>query len=361
MTVHPGLFCAALAAALCTAALAAPRTFVASVGNDANTCSIAQPCRSFSAALSHTDAGGEIVVLDSAGYGPVTITKSVTIEAPAGVLAGISVPFNQTGVVVDAPGSSVVLRGLRIAGAQASDVGIDYQAGIELRVERCVVEGLGDIGVSATAFAGRVAIADTVIRNNGAGVLINGIDHFVSERTTVDRNALDGYFLTREHSGRVYVLIVDGSVTNNGGNGVIAFQTGVSNQLSVTISRTAFLYNSQSLANGSQIHFFATGSGAVTGSVDHTTIAGLRGIRAETSGSGIVSLAASSNTISDHFATGILATGAGVDVVATANVIHNGAVGMAGLGSASVRTTGDNVLFNNTNNFGTGVSAIGKF
>src|SRR5437867_2076048 len=49
---------------------ASPRTFVSFAGVDSNPCSRPAPCRSFSAALAQTMAGGVIVVLDSAGYGP---------------------------------------------------------------------------------------------------------------------------------------------------------------------------------------------------------------------------------------------------------------------------------------------------
>jgi len=64
------------------AAATAQRTFVASTGNDAAPCSLAQPCRGFARAITQTNAGGEVIVLDSAGYGPVTITKSVSLIAP---------------------------------------------------------------------------------------------------------------------------------------------------------------------------------------------------------------------------------------------------------------------------------------
>ncbi len=68
----------------------AQRTFVASSGADTNSCAITQPCRSFASAIALTAAGGEVIVLDSAGYGPVTITQSVSIIAPPGVYAGIT-------------------------------------------------------------------------------------------------------------------------------------------------------------------------------------------------------------------------------------------------------------------------------
>ena len=35
------------------------------------TCSLATPCRTFNAAIGVVNAGGEVVILDTAGYGPV--------------------------------------------------------------------------------------------------------------------------------------------------------------------------------------------------------------------------------------------------------------------------------------------------
>jgi hypothetical protein len=79
-------------------AFAAQRTFVASTGLDVNPCSITQPCRAFAAALALTDPDGEIIVKDSAGYGRVTIDRSVTITSPPGIYAGISVLAGTNGI-----------------------------------------------------------------------------------------------------------------------------------------------------------------------------------------------------------------------------------------------------------------------
>ena len=107
--------CSELAVAPRAAYALAQRTFVASNGNDANACSLAAPCRGFARAITQTSANGEIIVLDSAGYGAVTIDRSVTITAPAGVYAGISV-FTGAGITVATPGAAVTLRGLTING-----------------------------------------------------------------------------------------------------------------------------------------------------------------------------------------------------------------------------------------------------
>ena len=71
-------------------AVAPQRTFVsAQTGNDANTannCSLTQPCRNFNAAIGVVNAGGEVVALDSGGYGATTISKAVTLTSPLGSL-----------------------------------------------------------------------------------------------------------------------------------------------------------------------------------------------------------------------------------------------------------------------------------
>lgn len=66
------------------------RTFVATTGSDANPCTRVAPCRMFSAALLQTASRGEIVALDSGGYGAVVINEAVTIAAAPGVHASIS-------------------------------------------------------------------------------------------------------------------------------------------------------------------------------------------------------------------------------------------------------------------------------
>ena len=92
------VFAALLASLSGAVAGASPVTYVATYGVDSATCSLAQPCRSFAGALPQTNDGGQIVVLDSGGYGPVQIDKSVSIVAPEGVYAGISV-FTGVGVL----------------------------------------------------------------------------------------------------------------------------------------------------------------------------------------------------------------------------------------------------------------------
>src|SRR5436309_2080842 len=111
-----------LFAAVCLIAVpAAPgfaqsnRTFVSGSGNDTGntTCSRTSPCRSFGAAIGLTNAGGEMVVLDSAGYGPFTIGKAISISAE-GVEAAITATTTDAITINAGPSDVVNLRSLTI-------------------------------------------------------------------------------------------------------------------------------------------------------------------------------------------------------------------------------------------------------
>src|SRR3977135_2149807 len=81
------------------------RTYVSALGSDSNPCTASSPCASFQAALARTTAGGEIFVLNSADYGPVTINKAVTITSE-GAVAGIMAK-NGIGIRIVAGGAAV--------------------------------------------------------------------------------------------------------------------------------------------------------------------------------------------------------------------------------------------------------------
>ena len=114
------------------ASATAQRTFVASTGNDANPCSLPQPCRGFARAVSQTSPSGEVIVLDSAGYGPVSIAKSVSIIAPPGVYAGVTVPAGGIGIDVFTPGVTVVIQG-----PQGEDATLTDDKGAKLFTVTC--------------------------------------------------------------------------------------------------------------------------------------------------------------------------------------------------------------------------------
>src|SRR5471032_3621638 len=105
----------ALASMLSTAPSQAQngRSFVSGHGSDAAACTLAAPCRTLAHALSLTNAGGEIDVLDPAGYGSLTIDRAISIVNDGVGTAGVIVPSGGVGITINAGSNDdVSLRGL---------------------------------------------------------------------------------------------------------------------------------------------------------------------------------------------------------------------------------------------------------
>src|SRR3954471_14177963 len=93
------------------------KIFIASYGKDGNSGSPTSPKRAFQAAHDAVAAGGQIVVLDTAGYGALVINKSISVTVPPGVNGFVTVSGNSNGIVITAaPADTVVLRGLILEG-----------------------------------------------------------------------------------------------------------------------------------------------------------------------------------------------------------------------------------------------------
>src|SRR3954468_5997056 len=106
-----------LALPLAAAHAAPAKIFVASYGNDADSGSPTSPKRAFQAAHDAVAAGGQIVVLDTAGYGGLNITKSLSVTVPPGVSGFVTVTGSANGIAINAGSTAVVsLHGLIIEG-----------------------------------------------------------------------------------------------------------------------------------------------------------------------------------------------------------------------------------------------------
>ena len=57
------------------------RSYVSPSGSDNRPCTRTQPCRTFDGAMAKTDAGGEVIAMETGAYDPTTITKSITLGA----------------------------------------------------------------------------------------------------------------------------------------------------------------------------------------------------------------------------------------------------------------------------------------
>src|SRR5215472_6156487 len=162
----------AFACSLGTApANARARTFVASYGNDSNPCTFGSPCRNFQQAVNVVDPGGEVTAIDSAGFGPISINKAITITSPDGVEAGIVGVLGVYDIAINAgPNDAIVLRGLTLDGSGGGAGGILLSSGGSLTVTNCVVRNFQGSGISIQAGASTTvyfAIINTQIFNNG--------------------------------------------------------------------------------------------------------------------------------------------------------------------------------------------------
>jgi len=227
---------------------AAQRTFVASYGIDANPCSVTQPCRTFAAAVALTSANGEVIVLDSAGYGSVAIGQPVSIIAPPGVYAGIAV-FSGDGITVGGTLGPVVLRGLTING-QGGNRGIVVGYGV-VHIESCTVSNMTQAGIAFIGDA-RGHVSNSSVRSSGSGLVVNypgsypplpdgNLDVQVSDshfsqntvgieikggslaatRISVDKNMQHGVAITGSPNSPLSAVFTDSVLSWNGGAGVI--------------------------------------------------------------------------------------------------------------------------------------------
>lgn len=254
---------------------AAPRTFVASTGSDANPCSLSAPCRTFQVAVNAVDAGGEVVAIDSAGYGTITINKSVQVIVPPGVHGGIASSGFTNGVTVNAGVSDVVtLRGLYISRNDTVNSGILLLSGAALVVENCVIEKFStgfDLQPTNTA---RVSIRNTVVRNSGfagIGVFPQGTatlkavvedSHLENVQTGVDArdntnvlvrntvasgNSFAGFAASSGMAGRPARLTVENSAVTHNATGIRAINgAGVT---TVVLSNNLVTDNTTGLTN----------------------------------------------------------------------------------------------------------------
>jgi hypothetical protein len=241
---------AALAVLFAVTSLAqaqATRTWVSGVGDDANPCSRTAPCKTFAGAISKTATGGEIDVLDPGGFGAVTITKSISIEACC--IAGVLVS-GTNGIVISVPNATdaVVLRGLTFEGLGTGLSAVLVNQGGTVQIEDCTINNFTNSGINfaPTVAGSQLHVTNTKIRRcgastNGNGILIQptaaatatvdhvlleynnvGLKAFANSNTTVtDTIATNSAFAGFSGAASGAVLNIEGSSSSNNGSGVV--------------------------------------------------------------------------------------------------------------------------------------------
>ena len=253
-----------LAAALTAAPANAQnsRSFVSGHGDNANNCLLPTPCRTFAVAITKTNAGGEITILDPAGYGPVTITKAFSIVNDGVGEAGMLLTVPGDGITISAGvNDTVTLRGLSIDGGGAGTDGIVFNTGKSLTVANSVIRHFTNDGIFFNPNAtSNLAVSNTVVADNAnRGIQVqpsgSGAVTAVFNRVEANNNGAHGISATGSIStGSVKATVVDSVAA---GNSSVGFNAATTSGKAPT---TLMLFNS--VAANNLIGIQASGLGA---------------------------------------------------------------------------------------------------
>jgi hypothetical protein len=306
------LMCAALFAGIMLlsspAAAQATRTWVSGVGDDVNPCSRTAPCKTFAGAISKTAPGGEINCLDPAGFGTLTITKSITVDCTG--TFGSVLASSTTGFIVNAAATDViVLRGLSINGAPPTSPGVN---GIRvLAAGRVLVENVSIVAFGSSA-------------PNGFGILIN------------------------PNTGNVQVSVVNSTISGNANGGISVNPAGA-------VPATLVVRNTKFIGNGGAAIGLTTAGGgtALSATVSDSLLAGnsianSSGVIAKAT-TGTATILVTSSEVSGNTSFGVNSNGAGAVVRVSASSITTNGTGVNTANSGQAISYGNNVLAGNTN------------
>jgi hypothetical protein len=168
------------------------RTYVSGTGDDGYSCTASQqPCRTLQKALGATAAGGEIYVLNSADYGPVTINKSVTITSE-GAVAGVRAMSGAAITISAGAQDAINLRGLDIDGGNSSSFGIQFNSGLSLNIQKSLIRNFTQSGINfAPSGTSALFVLDCTVTQNGMhGVLLSNSATATFSRVTAFANGV---------------------------------------------------------------------------------------------------------------------------------------------------------------------------
>jgi hypothetical protein len=242
----------------CLPAQAIPRTFVSGSGGG-GACTRAAPCATFQAAHDATDPNGEITCLNSADFGAVIISKSITIDC-TGALGTITVSTG-TGVAINGTGLSVRLRNLAIHGVGAdSGFGINFCCSGALFVESCVVTNfatIGNTGIAGFVTSGtttKLFVSDSIISNNsnigiqlGIGFAGTGAVRATIDKVRMEKNG-SSIFANGAIGGSTGLMVVhvrDSVFAGNVLSGIVASSAAGASTTAVTVDRSSSILNGQ--------------------------------------------------------------------------------------------------------------------
>ena len=250
-------------------------TFVSEArGDNANPCTFVAPCRGFQAAHDHTLSDGQITVLDPGSYGPINITKSISVVNDGIGEASIPVSGGLTGISVNAPagGGYVNIRGITVQGIGfGGGTGLRFNSGFALTISNCVFRNLTQDGVVLfSSNDALVSVSDTLMNDNGRfgiEILNTGGSKLKVTLTRIEasHNSLGGVFVSGENAGSVVSATVsDSVVSGNLGQGLFARSIGAGTANLMVLNSVAS-YNSTGIVADGTNETVRIGQSGITG------------------------------------------------------------------------------------------------
>ncbi len=249
------------------------RSFVATTGDDANTCTSAAYCRTFARALAMTNSGGEIVVVNSGGYGPFSITQPVVITAIGIDAAVTQTTSGQNAITINTTGN-VTITGLNLNGGGTGSCGILVTHVGSLRLCSMQVQNFANHGIEADAGTA-TSIYDSKVNDNGGCGLITFSPPTYVHNTAFDNNGGAGAISTAAN-----LTIADSSAQHNGvgfwANGsstIVLDNDSVSlNGTGIEVENSAKLYFAHCVLSGNTTAYYVITGGALAGSNPGTSL-----------------------------------------------------------------------------------------
>ncbi len=294
------------------------RAYLSVGGNDANPCTLAQPCRLLPAAVAAVRSGGEIWMLDSANYNTarVTIGKPVTILAVPGALGSVvGVGLGALSLALP-PGENVTLRNLDILPLNGeennSGIGVEVTGG-GVFMEDCHVRGFRNgTGLQVVGSGTGAVVMRSTFIDNGTGLYgLNGGNLAVSD-SKVAKSQVSGIAVEIIGGFHTATLSVTRTIvrTSNVGIGATAF--------SVNSTANIFVSESRLESNGTTGILTSSSVGNVAGVIQNTMITGSE--------------------------TGIAAGGVLTNVTVTGSTLASNATNLAQSGGATLTSMGNNTV-----------------
>jgi hypothetical protein len=270
-------------------AWAVTETWVSATGTDAGDCTIDAPCRTFQYAHDKTRNGGTIKALSPGSFGSLRINRSISVDGN-GFNPAIESKIAGTAVNIDFSGP-VILRNLTIdqgAPDGTANVGIGASTSAILHVHNCVIRGyIYGIYFGPQSGVGELYVADTLIADNGTGILIKP-GNLANARINLDRVRVENsrgdygiHFFSTYTKGTVTATVRDslvaGTISSGStyGIGIMVFEGG-GGKTKVMVDRTASINNMTGIR--------ASGPGAIVHLGESTVHGNVLGLEVDNGG-----------------------------------------------------------------------------